>query len=165
MTPRGVFGWVGHHQLPALALIGSTAAATSVTGAEWDDWAPVAACWVWLAGVVAHQARMCVRCASAVPADGQARAVAWRRWLRGWHAMVARPVTTGVGYLALVAVVVALSTPPLGVVAVVYGAPAVWGLAARRHGLVRPWCPQCRDGGGGWGHVPVGPPPGDRIPA
>jgi len=114
-----------------------------------------------------HDRSLCERCVAAMPLDASAAAHRNRR--RMWTAHAAtRPSALLVMVALLVAVDVALVVVPATWVGAVS-----WGWAAAQGGLVylvlshtthrrlQPWCPWCRDGGGGEGLDEPEPVPSD----
>lgn len=112
-----------------------------------------------LLGRLGHHQRLCELCIAAVPLNGSELAHQWRRPLRALHWAGEHPHRAMLAFGATVLALGWLTDPRLGL-SVLFAALGLSLAWAARHARVMPWCPWCHDddgGGGGRGHVPIGP--------
>src|SRR2546421_7555710 len=117
--------------------------------------------------IFVHNRRLCERCIASMPLD--AAAVASRYAVRFRIAHLFEHKLIAVCYLAGLIGCSLLSTDPVGRYgwAVAQASLVYLLLVYGTHQRLQPWCPQCRNGGGGRAPPPApspGPPPPHRPP-
>lgn len=148
---------VGHYSAYALALVALPFVAVTFVVAPGVPGTCAVLLYVALfACYVAHDGRLCLRCAQTVPVNGPAVAERRDRALRAVHHIRRRlPWYVAAFFAALAARVVSAvfvewprAAGGVFLLAVVVAPVSVTILLSTRHDRIQPWCPYCRWGGG-----------------
>ena len=163
--------------LPAAMVLTALLALASVTEAVPERANTLASALVlsWTVGGVFHSLRPCLACAAALPLNGAERAEKRHAMLGVFHAVADRMTRTrwaGAGAVACV-VVCSMVLGWLGqrdvaelFVLLVTLTFAPFVACSQVHSMLQPWCPWCRDdGGGGRGVNDPDPDPNRKVPA
>ena len=138
---------LGHYSiLPTLAAACGARVAMVATGSYGWAYLVLLAGVPFLVAVGVHTNAMCPRCPIVAPGDHAEAIIKFRRPLHFVHA----PLSSGVIWSLVAAFIgLTLTYHPLLACVPMCGVLLVAERAVRIHSRLRPWCPECRNGGAG----------------